>query len=278
MPHSTPIQSADSTWKALSDSSRRTILDLLHEQPCTTSDVVAACEGLSRFKVMGHLAVLREAGLVVTEKQGRERINHLNTAPLGEAYDDWMRKYEVEWAGRLGRLKRHVEQKQRTEQMNVIAPTSPLTTIEFEQDIEIGAPPSAVFVGLTDDIGEWFGPPYVQTGEDAMDVVLDAKPGGLWVETTKAGGGAVWGVVQEVRRDQVLAIEGRMGMRPAIFSRTVFTLTPKTGGCVLNLSFRAVGSFTEEHEHMFTEGLKDMFGNRLKTYAEGGPPIGIRAQ
>ena len=97
------------TWKALADPTRRGILDLLRAEPRTTSEICAAFGDLTRFKVMNHMAVLRDAGLVRSEKRGRERINSLDAAPLGEAYEDWMRHYEVEWAGRLGRLQKYIE-------------------------------------------------------------------------------------------------------------------------------------------------------------------------
>lgn len=280
MPQTTQNTSADMTWKALGDPARRGILDLLQGNTRTTTAICESFGDLSRFQVMGHLSVLRDAGLIKTEKKGRERVNALDTGPMRDAYEDWLRKYEVEWAGRLGRLKRHVEQAEKDKAMDVIASPDSLATIDFERDIEIAASASAIFKGLTDDIGEWFGAPYLQTGEDAMDMVLDAKPGGKWLEITKAGEGAVWGEVQEIRRDRTLAIEGRMGMRPAVFARLVFKLTPNLlgQGTMLRMAFKAVGHFTQDHEERFTEGMVDLFGKRLKDYAEGQKPTGIRAQ
>lgn len=266
------------TWRVLGDFTKRAMVDRLNESACTTTELCDSFSGLSRFQVMGHLSALRDAGLVSTEKRGRERLNSLNQKPLREAYDDWFRKYEVEWAGRLGRLKRYVETQTEDKTMDAIVIPDALTTIEFEREIEISATPSAVFKGLTDDIGEWFGAPYLQTGDAARDMILDARPGGKWIEMTKAGDGAVWGEVQEIRRDKVLALEGRMGMRPAMFARIVFDLAWRTGGCTLIMTFKAVGYFVGDHEERFTNGLVDLFGTRLKAYAEGGASTGVRAQ
>ncbi|MGH2782406.1 MAG: metalloregulator ArsR/SmtB family transcription factor, partial [Thermoleophilaceae bacterium] len=58
-------------WKALSDRSRRRILDLLRAGPATTGQVAAEFE-ISRIAVMRHLSVLADAGLVVSQKRGRE--------------------------------------------------------------------------------------------------------------------------------------------------------------------------------------------------------------
>jgi DNA-binding transcriptional ArsR family regulator len=62
---------------------------------------------ISRQGVTKHLGVLREAGLVRTEWQGRERVHRLSAEPLREV-DEWLRPYEEEWDRRLDRLKKHL--------------------------------------------------------------------------------------------------------------------------------------------------------------------------
>lgn len=59
---------------------------------------------------MAHLQVLRTAGLVVVEKQGRRRLNHLNPVPIGQIHQRWVSRYEQSWTGALLGLKRTVEQ------------------------------------------------------------------------------------------------------------------------------------------------------------------------
>jgi DNA-binding transcriptional ArsR family regulator len=56
----------DAVWKALSDPTRRAILDLLRQGPRTTTEIVDAFRHMTRFGVMKHIDVLREAGLVNT--------------------------------------------------------------------------------------------------------------------------------------------------------------------------------------------------------------------
>lgn len=101
----------DAVWKALSDATRRDILDFLREGPRTTTDIVEQFPHLSRFGVMKHLDVLREAGLVHTRKEGRKRLNSLNVVPLRMIYERWVSKYEDLWASMLTGLKRSVEEK-----------------------------------------------------------------------------------------------------------------------------------------------------------------------
>src|SRR3982074_1437295 len=110
-------QIAEATWKALADPVRREILDLLREESRTTGDICGAFPDLTRFGVLNHMAVLKEAGMLRVEQRGRERLKHIDAEPLRGAYEDWFRNYEVLWAGRLGRLKRYVDGKERLRMM-----------------------------------------------------------------------------------------------------------------------------------------------------------------
>ena len=82
----------DHVWKALSDPTRRQILDLLRDGPQQTTHIVDRFPQLSRFGVMKHLDGLREAGLVSTRSEGRLRINLLNAAPLRDIKERWIGK------------------------------------------------------------------------------------------------------------------------------------------------------------------------------------------
>lgn len=99
----------DKIWKALSDSTRREILDLLRDGPRQTTEIVDKFPQISRFGVMKHLDVLREAGLVTTRSEGRLRINSLNAAPIREILERWIGKYEAYWSNTLLRIKESAE-------------------------------------------------------------------------------------------------------------------------------------------------------------------------
>src|SRR5512140_3291242 len=100
----------DAVWKALSDPTRRAILDRLRDGPRTTSELVQAFPHLSRFGVMKHLDVLREADLVHTRDEGRQRVNSLNATPIRQIYERWVGPFQEYWTGRLLDLKSAVEQ------------------------------------------------------------------------------------------------------------------------------------------------------------------------
>jgi DNA-binding transcriptional ArsR family regulator len=94
----------DPVWKALSDPTRRAILDLLRSGPKTTTEIVGMFPHLTRFGVMKHLDVLREAALVQTREEGRQRINSLNAVPIRQIYERWVSQYMEFWSDRLLRI------------------------------------------------------------------------------------------------------------------------------------------------------------------------------
>jgi DNA-binding transcriptional ArsR family regulator len=95
----------DPIFKALSDPTRRAILDLLRPGPRTTTEIVDAFPKLSRFGVMKHIDVLRNAGLIQTREDGRQRVNSLNAVPIRQIYERWVSNYQELWVDKLLRLK-----------------------------------------------------------------------------------------------------------------------------------------------------------------------------
>src|SRR5947209_1019962 len=104
-----PDDELDGVWKALSDSTRRSILDLLRQGPRTTTQIVEAFPHLSRFGVMKHIDVLREAGLIHTREERRQRINSLNVVPIRQIYERWVGRFEELWTRHLLRIKEDAE-------------------------------------------------------------------------------------------------------------------------------------------------------------------------
>ena len=101
----------DQVWKALSDPTRRSILDLLRKGPKTTTEIVDAFPNMTRHAVMKHIDVLRDCGLVNTKEEGRRRINTLNPVPIRQIYERWMGPFSELWSSTLLRIKDDVEEK-----------------------------------------------------------------------------------------------------------------------------------------------------------------------
>jgi DNA-binding transcriptional ArsR family regulator len=107
------IPSLDRTFAALSDPSRRGVLERLGRSDATVSELATAF-GMTVTGMKKHIGVLEGAGLVTTEKQGRTRTCRLGPARL-EAEAAWLAAYRATWAARfdaldavLADLKNHV--------------------------------------------------------------------------------------------------------------------------------------------------------------------------
>jgi uncharacterized protein YndB with AHSA1/START domain/DNA-binding transcriptional ArsR family regulator len=87
----TPV---DAVFKALSDPTRRRLLDALRDRGGQTLTELEQGLGMTRFGVMKHLRVLEEASLVVTRRGGRFKYHYLNAAPIQEVADRWIAPYQ----------------------------------------------------------------------------------------------------------------------------------------------------------------------------------------
>jgi DNA-binding transcriptional ArsR family regulator len=99
----------DKVFKALSSSTRRSILDALKDRALTTGELCARFPALDRCTVMMHLKVLEDADLVIPRREGRERWNHLNALPIKQIHDRWIGPYALRAVEMLDRLKSDLE-------------------------------------------------------------------------------------------------------------------------------------------------------------------------
>jgi DNA-binding transcriptional ArsR family regulator len=96
------INPMDVLLQAISDPSRRTMLEQLRRGPATAGEL-ADLLTIARPGVSRHLRVLREAGLVEVRQDAQRRVYSLHPEPLTEL-DDWLEGYRVLWTQRLGAL------------------------------------------------------------------------------------------------------------------------------------------------------------------------------
>jgi len=97
---------ASQVFAAISDPTRRELLDLLAEREYAVNDLVSRFE-VSQPAVSHHLRILREAGLVKKRQAGRQRLYRLEARPLREVYD-WVAHYERFWTEKLDALGEHL--------------------------------------------------------------------------------------------------------------------------------------------------------------------------
>jgi DNA-binding transcriptional ArsR family regulator len=102
MPHP-----ADSVFEALSDPTRRDVLALVGERGSANATELARDLPVSRQAVQKHLTSLAGAGLVASDRQGREVRYRVTPAPMSDAMA-WMAAVGGRWDERLDALRRHL--------------------------------------------------------------------------------------------------------------------------------------------------------------------------
>ena len=99
MPNHQPL---DTIFQALSDPTRRAVLDRLATGPATTGALAEPFD-MALPSFTQHLGVLERSGLVTSDKAGRVRTYRLAPAPLAEA-EGWISQRRAMWEARLDRL------------------------------------------------------------------------------------------------------------------------------------------------------------------------------
>jgi len=94
------------TLTALGDPTRRSILELLAQHPSAVGELAASLP-VSRPAVSQHLKVLKEAGLVLEERDGTRRVYELNPNGVAELRD-YLDRF---WGQALASFKLRVEQR-----------------------------------------------------------------------------------------------------------------------------------------------------------------------
>lgn len=108
----------DRVFAALAHPMRRRMIDLLVELPGMSVSALATNFDCSRIAVTKHVAALESAGLVLSERVGRERQLFFNVIPIQQIYDRWTTRYSAFWAQRMTDLeariaaRRHMEEEE----------------------------------------------------------------------------------------------------------------------------------------------------------------------
>jgi DNA-binding transcriptional ArsR family regulator len=98
---------ADEVFAALSDPTRRAVVELIGDRGDATASELARELPVSRQAVQKHLSSLAAAGLVADRRAGREVRYRLTPAPMSEAMS-WMTAVGGQWDDRLAALRRHL--------------------------------------------------------------------------------------------------------------------------------------------------------------------------
>lgn len=99
----------DTVFKALADPGRRRLLDRLFQRNGQTLGELCETMDMKRQSVTQHLGLLEDANLISTKRRGREKLHFINTVPLHDVYERWVRKFEKERLTILHDLKQELE-------------------------------------------------------------------------------------------------------------------------------------------------------------------------
>ena len=95
-------------FEALADPTRREVMRRLAEGGPATATELAGDLPVTRQAVAKHLATLAEAGLVTSDRQGRETLFSFTPQPLADAVS-WMADVGAQWDDRLQALAEYLE-------------------------------------------------------------------------------------------------------------------------------------------------------------------------
>jgi DNA-binding transcriptional ArsR family regulator len=107
IPQADALTDLDRVFKALSDPTRRVVVQRLTLGPQTVS-ALAEPFAMALPSFMQHLDVLEDCGLVASEKTGRSRTYRLSPKPL-QAAEDWMIAQRAIWDTRLNQLDSYLD-------------------------------------------------------------------------------------------------------------------------------------------------------------------------
>jgi DNA-binding transcriptional ArsR family regulator len=101
------VSSINHVFSALSDPTRRQVIERLVARGGASATELAEELPVSRQAIAKHLLALDEAGLVTSEQSGRQKRYRLTPQPMGEVVG-WMAEVGAQWDARLGVLRREV--------------------------------------------------------------------------------------------------------------------------------------------------------------------------
>lgn len=264
---------SDTVWRALGDPTRRRILELLGERPRTTGELCAAFP-TTRFAVMKHLALLVEAGLVEVRRQGRERWNHLASAPLRAIQGELIEAL----AGRRSTAAvtpscDEVETYQ-DEPLAASVTAEPPDSGAVRFEVIVPAPPERTFEALVGDLSAWWGRPFVRS-DRAWAVVLEPRVGGRLYEDHGDGDGVLYATVTALERDRELRLAGTFGGEQHVHCTVTLHCDPHTGGTLLRFSSTGLPEAGAGGAVVSAAGWHELLGVRLAALLERGERLGL---
>jgi len=242
----------DAVFKALADPNRRKLLDRLFKRDGQTLGELCERVDMTRFGVMKHLRVLEEAGLVVTRRQGREKLHYLNPMPIRLVHDRWVSKYRAPFAAALSELKSRLEHDMAETQV---------------YELFIRTTPEKLWQALTDGqvTKKYFF---------AEEIHSDWKRGSEWYSTSPEGRRDVDGKVLECDPPRRLVMTWHVLYDPALsneVSKVTYLIEKRGEMCKLSVT-HDLSDAPKTAGHVSKDGWQWVLSS-LKSLLETGQPL-----
>ncbi len=244
-------------FRALADGNRRLLLDRLFERDGQTlGELTAHLPSMTRFGVMKHLGVLEEAGLVTTQRVGREKRHYLNPVGIRLIHDRWIGKYAAPVAGALSAMKRSLE-------------GEPMDAPAHVYTVWIKATPERIWRAITDG-GEteryFYGTRIASDWKVGSRIVYDYPDGRL------AADGDVLAIDPLRRLEMSFHARWDPGIEAEGPVRQAWEIEPDDDGtCKLTVTTWDIAAGSQ-HEREFPGGIAYIVSG-LKTYIETGETL-----
>jgi DNA-binding transcriptional ArsR family regulator/uncharacterized protein YndB with AHSA1/START domain len=173
---------ATNGWAALGDPTRRAIFERLIEHPSAVGELARALP-VSRPAVSQHLKVLKDAGLVVDRRAGKQRIYQVDPDGLAALRAELDRF----WTKTLAAYKTVVEQPTQGDPMSTLAADTSVRT-----SIVVEAPISRAFKVFTEDFGRFKPAEHNMLKVAIAETVFEAKVGGFLYDRGVDGSVCRW--------------------------------------------------------------------------------------
>lgn len=251
-------------FKALADVSRRKLLDLLFTRDGRSLSEFEEHLDMTRFGVMKHLRVLQTAGLITTQKVGRQTFHYLNPVPVQLVYDRWVSKYTRNKVRSLVELKSEMEAADM-----VLEENKSVAVTKHVLEIYIRTTPEKLWTALTNsDFTEkyYYGSRVESTWE--TDAEYKYVGDGGWV--------LIQGTVLESDPPRRLVTTFNPVWEPGLDypeSRVTFEIEPVGDSCRLTLIHDELTPDSRMTEELFGGWSKILSG--LKTLLETGQTLDL---
>jgi uncharacterized protein YndB with AHSA1/START domain len=242
----------DAVFKALADPFRRKLLDRLNRRDGLTLAELCERAQMTRFGVMKHLRVLEQAGLVISERVGREKKHYLNRVPIRRIHDRWVSRYTEPMAAALSRLKTALEE--------------PMSDPKVIYEIFIRTTPERLWRALTE-------PEFTRQYFHGSAITTPLRKGGRYESATADGTVLVDGEFVEVDPPRKLVHTWRVLWDPALsheLSKVTYLIEAKGENCKLTVVHECENAPLTADK---VRGGWPVILSSLKTLLETGKPL-----